>query len=323
MSSIPIKKNKTPLKAGATGKSTNPKTLQRVKALQGISGAEAELVRARSNLRTQISQQKKKAIQTDEYAQLPDDQKESWLNDYVAAKTKRAVARVTEAVQDADKERAHLKRIQEEEKSAAELTMTFDELMADLGETMDSVCGSVDGISSDDETTSNCRACSLEDGGNAEGRDGDCGEEHVKLSKEAIIQRDHFLWLYQWIEQVSRPGYREAERYFNERDALDEAEKAKAKTGEAAEAAATGEATKATTGEATRKAADKRKLSSGTAGPRKRRVSSKQERGLAEAEKQKGNVYHLSPCTGIAELIDVFKVAKMAKEGSAQTSKKA
>ena len=82
MLSIPIKKNKTPLKAGATGKSINPKTLQRVQALQGISGAEAELVRARSNLRTQISQQKKKAIQTNEYAQLPDYQKESWLNDY-------------------------------------------------------------------------------------------------------------------------------------------------------------------------------------------------------------------------------------------------
>ena len=196
MSSIPIKKNKTPVKAGATGKSTNPKTLQRVKSLRGISGTEAELVRARSNLRTQISQQKKKAMQTDEYAQLPDDKKESWLDDYVAAKTKRAVARVTEAVQDADEERAHLKKIQEEEKSAAELTMTFDELMADLGETMDSVCGSVDGISSDDETTSNCRACSLDDGGNAEGRDGDCDEEQVKLSKDAMTQSDHFLWLY-------------------------------------------------------------------------------------------------------------------------------
>ena len=201
MSSIPIiKKNKTPLKAGAMGKSTNPKTLQRLKALQEISGIEAELVHARSNLQTQISQQKKKAIQTDKYAQLPDDQKESWLNDYVAAKTKRAVPRVTEALQGADKERAHLKRIQEEEMSAVELTMTFDELMADLGETMDSVCCSVDGISSDDKTRSICHACSLEDGGNSEGRDGDCGDKHVKLSKEAIIQRDHFLWLYQWIE---------------------------------------------------------------------------------------------------------------------------
>ena len=185
------------MKAGATGKLTKPKMLQRVKAWQGISGAEAELVCARSNLRTQISQQKKKAIQTEEYAQLPDDQKESWLNDYVAAKTKRAVAQMTEAVQDADKECAHLKRIQEEEKSAVELTITFDELIADLSKMMDSVCGSVDGISSDNETTSICRAYSLEDGGYAEGRDGDCGDEHVKLSKEAIIQRDHFLWLYQ------------------------------------------------------------------------------------------------------------------------------
>ena len=138
---------------------------------------------------------------------------------------------------------------------------------------------------------------------------------------------------------MSRPGYHEAERYFNERDALDEAEKAKPKTGEAAEAAATGEATKATTeevtkattrevtkamtGEAMRKVADKRKLSSGTAGPCKRRASSKQESGPAEAKKQKGNVYRLSPCTGIAELIGVFKVAKMVEEGSPQTSKKA
>ena len=72
--------------------------------------------------------------------------------------------------------------------------------------------------------------------------------------------------------------------------------------------------TKATTGEATRKAADKRKLGSGTASPRKRRVSGKQERGLAECEKQKGNVYRLSLCTGIAELIGV-KVVKKAKEG--------
>ena len=277
-------------------------------------------------------------MQRDEYAQLPDDKKKSWLHDYVAAKTKQALARVTEAVQDANEDRAHLKKIQEEEKSAAELTMTFDELMADLGETMDSVCGSVDGISSDDETTSNCRACSLEDGGNSEGRDGDCDEEQVKLSKDAINQRDHFLWLYQWMEQVSRPGYREAERYFDERDALDEA---KARTGEAVEGAATREAAegavtgettratkatkatkvtkatkamKATTGEATMKAADKRKLSSGTASPRKRRASGKQERGLAESEKQKGNVYRLSLCTGIAELIGI-KVVKMAKKG--------
>ena len=73
-------------------------------------------------------------------------------------------------------------------------------------------------------------------------------------------------------------------------------------------------ATKATTREATMKAADKRKLRSGTASPRKRRVSGKQERGLAESEKQKGNVYHLSLCTGITALIGV-KVVKMAKEG--------
>ena len=103
---------------------------------------------------------------------------------------------MTEAVQDADKEQAHLKRIQEEEKSAAQLTMTFDELMADLGEMMDSICGSVDGTSSNNETTSICRAWSLEDGGNAVGRDGDYGDEHVELSKEAIIQTDHFLLLY-------------------------------------------------------------------------------------------------------------------------------
>ena len=108
-----------------------------------------------------------------------------------------------------------------------------------------------------------------------------------------------------------RPRYREAERYFKERDALDEEEKAKAKTGEAAEAEATGEVTKATTeevtkattgevmkaktGEAMRKAANKRKLSSGTAALPKRRASSKQERGPAKAKKQKGNVYSLSP----------------------------
>ena len=159
---------------------------------------------------------------------------------------------MTEAVQDADKERAHLKKIQEEEKSAAELTMKFDKLMADRGETMDSVCGSVDGISSDDETSSNFHARALEDGVNAVGRDGDCDEEQVKLSKDAITQRDHFLWLYQWIEQVSRPGYREAERYFNERDALDEVEEAKARTGEAVEGAATREAAEgAVTGETT------------------------------------------------------------------------
>ena len=265
--SIPIKKNKKPLKAGATGKSSNPNTLQRAKALRGISGAEAELVRARSNLRTHICQQKKKAKQTDEYAQLPDDKKESWLTDYVAAKTKRAVARVTEAEQDAEEERAHLKTIQEE-KAAAQLEMTFEELMEDLG---------------DDETTNNRRTCSLGDGsgGNGEGR--------VKLSKSAIL---HFMWLYRRIEQVSRVGYREAERYLNE------AEKAKAKsrgsvtaaktgevtgaaeageatgaaeTGEAMGAAETGEATGAAeTGVAT-KTADKRKPSSGTAESRKKR----------------------------------------------------
>ena len=93
---------------------------------------------------------------------------------------------MTEAVQDADAEQAHLKMIQEEEKSAAELTMSLDELIADLGKTMDNVCGLVDGISSGDKTTSNCHACSLEDAGNAEGRDGDCDEEQVKLSKDAI-----------------------------------------------------------------------------------------------------------------------------------------
>ena len=257
-SSTRIKKNKSPLKAGATGKSSNPNTVRRAKALQGISGAEAELVRARSNLRTQICQQKKKAKQTDEYAQLPDDRKESWLADYAAAKTKRAVARVADAERDAEAERAHLKTIQEEEKAAAQMTMTLEKLMADLGEKVDGVCGSVGDTRSDDGATSNGRARSLEDDSNA-GDDRD-GEEHAKLSKPAAFPKEHFLWLYRLIEQVSR---REAERYLNERDARAEAAKGSVTGTSAAE---TGQATKT---------AEKRQLSSGTAAPRKRRASGK------------------------------------------------
>ena len=100
--------------------------------MRGISGAEAELVRARSNLRIQICQQKKKSKQAAEYAQLP-DKKDSWLADYIAAKTKRAGVRVTGAEQDEEEERAHLKAIQDES-AAAQLEMAFEELMEDLGE---------------------------------------------------------------------------------------------------------------------------------------------------------------------------------------------
>ena len=302
--STPIKKNGRPLKAGATGTSSNPRTLQRAKALRGISGPEAELVRARSNLRTQISQQKQKAKRTDEYAQLPDDKKESWLADFIEAKTPRAVARVAEAEKDVEVERAHLKTIQEEEKAAAQLTMTFEELMEDLGEKVDSVCGSMDGISSDDETASNGLSRSLDAGSGAEDdRDG----EHVALSKKAVSQREHFLWLYQWILQVSRPGYLEAERYFNERDARVAAAKAKATSAggsltgpsdaKTEEATGTGEGMKS--GEGTKsgemtKTVNKRKLSSAAATPRKKRapgvIGQEAEGRPMPAEKKKTKV---------------------------------
>ena len=79
-----------------------------------------------------------------------------------------------------EEERAHLKTIQEE-KAAAQLEMTFEELMKELGEKV------ANGTSSDDETINNGRTCSLGDGSDLGGDDGGDGGGRVKLSNRRFF----------------------------------------------------------------------------------------------------------------------------------------
>jgi hypothetical protein len=93
----PPKKNFSPLPAGRYGKSTQCSTQQRREANEGKSGLEADRIQALGALRSLTSELKLAAEKRHETHFLSNEEKETWIEDYVERETAGARKRVEDA----------------------------------------------------------------------------------------------------------------------------------------------------------------------------------------------------------------------------------
>jgi len=103
------KKNFSPLPAGRYGKSTKLSTQRRHHANQGMSGLEAERVRALGALRSLRSKKKLAADKRGETHFISNEQKEKWNEDYVERETAGARKRVEDAEAAVQQEQHNMK----------------------------------------------------------------------------------------------------------------------------------------------------------------------------------------------------------------------
>lgn len=218
-------KNLAPLPAGKYGISTNPATKRRHQANAGKTGLEAERVRALGALRNQRSKKRKAAEQMQETKFVSRAEKKRWIDEYVEKETepfRRRVAEAEEAIRAAKHERPATDKTH----SATETPKpTFEEMLRTIGDDLNDIDDEEGDLKGQGKNLDS-EGEDEEDEDEEDGSDEDEGEDedddsHSVLGKmnETRLERvSNLLARRQFREQVTMPGWEEAEKFFKERD---------------------------------------------------------------------------------------------------------
>lgn len=212
------KKNYSPLPAGKYGRSDNPATVKRHRTNAGKSGIESERIRAHNNLRALKCKKRKKAEGSEEIRDMDSDQRDKWIEDYVERETAAARKRAEEAdlAWALEKERLASVSAVDQHPETAESARSFNQMLEDIGESIDDVAtsGEEDEDNEDDD----------DDEEDEEDIEGESDEEEGSGWVPDIVQKsaqrriDAFREKCMWIEEMTRSGWEDADKYFRERD---------------------------------------------------------------------------------------------------------
>jgi len=204
------KKNFSPLPAGRFGKWTKRSTQRRHHANEGKSGLEAERVRALGALRSLRSKKKLAAEKRQETHFSSNEEKEKWIEDYVERETAGARKRVEDAEAAVQQEQDDMAHAEIAGLTPREPEMTFEEMMAAIGDSLSDLASSDDGEDGEDEDEETELGMLSEDDepGWVMGTISTTGQQRMESFRQKQMKLD----------ELTKPGWEDAADYFRERD---------------------------------------------------------------------------------------------------------
>jgi len=205
------KKNFSPLPAGRYGKSTKRSTQRRHHANEGKSGLEAERVRALGALRSLRSKKKLVAEKWRETHFLSNEEKQTWIEDYVERETAGARKRVEDAEAAVQQEQDDMKHAEIVGLTYREPKKTFEEMLVAIGDSLNDLASSDDGEDGEDEDDEETEQGKLSE-------DDEPGWVMGTITKTVPQHMERFRQKQMKLDELTQPGWKDAIDYFRERD---------------------------------------------------------------------------------------------------------
>jgi len=205
------KKIFSPLLAGRYGKSTKQSTQRRHHANEGKSGLETERVRALGALRSLRSKKKLAAEKWRETDFLSNEEKEKWIEDYVARETAGAREQVEDAEAAVQQEQDDMKHAEIAGVMFREPEMTFEEMLVAIGDSLSDLASSDDGEDGEDEDDEETEQGKLSE-------DDKPGWVMGIITKTVQHRMERFRQKQMKLDELTQPGWEDAANFFCERD---------------------------------------------------------------------------------------------------------
>jgi len=204
------KQNFSPLPAGRYRKSTKRSTQHRPPANEGNSGLEAERIRALGELRSMRSKKKLAAEKSCETHFLSKEEKDKWIEYYVGRETTGARKRVEDAQAAVQHEQDDIVHAEIAGFMSREPEMTFDGMMAAIGDCLSDLATSDNGEDGEDEDEE------AEQGKLSE--DDEPGWVMGTITKMVQQRMESIRQKQMKLDELPQPEWEDTADYFRERD---------------------------------------------------------------------------------------------------------
>jgi hypothetical protein len=205
------KENFSPLPAGRYGKSKKRSSQRRHQANEGKSGWVAERFRALGVLRSLKSKKKIAAEKRRETHVLSNEEKEKWIEDYVARETAGARKQVDDAEAAVQQEKDDMTQAEIAGLTSREPEKTFEGILVAIGDSLSDLASSDDGEDGEEEDEEE-----NEDGNLSE--DEEPGWVMGTITKTVQQRMERFQQKQMKLDELTQPGWQDAADYFRERD---------------------------------------------------------------------------------------------------------
>jgi len=205
-------KNILPLPARRSGKFTKSSTQRRHQANKGKIGLEVERIRALGALRSLRSKKKLGVEKRRETLFLSNEEKETWIEDYVERETAGARKRVEDAEAAVQQEQDDMVHAEIAGLTSREPKKTVEEMMAAIGDSLSDLASSDDGEDGEDEEEE------TEQGKLSE--DDEPGWVMGTITKTVQRRMESFLQKQMKLDELTQLRWEDAADYFRERDKM-------------------------------------------------------------------------------------------------------
>jgi len=205
------KKKFSPLPAGRYRKSKKRSTQWRHQANEGKSGIEAERIRAVGALRSLRSKKKLAAEKQWETHFLSNEEKETWIEDYVERETAGARKRVEDAEAAVQKEQDDMTQAEIAGLMSREPEKTLEEMLVAIRDSLSDLASSDDGEDGEEEDDEETEQGNLSE-------DDEPGWVMGTINNTVQQRMERFRHTQMKLDKLTQPGWEDAADYFCERD---------------------------------------------------------------------------------------------------------
>jgi len=204
-----LKKNFSPLPAGRKGKSTKRSTQRRHQANEGKSGFEAERVRALGALRSLRSKERLAAEKRRETHFLSNEEKETWIEDFVERETSGARKRVEDAEAAVQQEQDDMTHAELAGLTPRQPDKLLEEMLIAIRDSLSDLASSDDGEDGEDEDDKETEKGKLSE-------DDEPGWVMGTITKMEQQRMERFRQKQMQFDELTQPGWEDAADYFRE-----------------------------------------------------------------------------------------------------------
>jgi len=206
-----LKKNFSPLLAGRNGKLTQRSTQQRHQANEGKSGFEVQVVRAIGALRSLRSKKWLVAENRRETHFLSNEEKETWIEDFVERETTGARKRVEDAEAAVQQEQDDIRNNELAGLTSRKPEKTFEEMLITIGDSLNELASSNDAEDGEDEDDEETEKGKLSE-------DDEPGRLMGTITKTVQQRMKRFQLTQMRFDELTQPRWEKAADYFRARD---------------------------------------------------------------------------------------------------------